>query len=408
MTDTATPEAPPTETTEEPEEVFVPSTADMAISMKKFMLQTVLERAQSVLPSRDVMPVLKNFQVEALTDEAGDSLLKVIATDMELSIVSISQMVTIDRPGTAVFPGKRLLDIVKEAEEGDLVLDVKEGVASIRVGKAEWSLKLMDGSDYPDIPEVEDEALVPIDRSLLYNALNSVRLAAATDTVRPTLMMINISENRVRAADGVRFQQVTLPDDSPIQDMDIPIGAVDDLIKILKTTDQARIDVGMTDNHLIFHVAGDTFIANRVTDEFPEMDDILLKPAMGNKHKLSVDREGLIKAIRRARITADPETNAVILELTDGQCLVRCRDKFGNWALEPIAASWQPATEGDSTRLVALNHVHLTQMLQMTDAKSSEFFLGTDTKNRKSPLLLRDDESRTIGVLTQLRIEWVS
>lgn len=382
------------EATADEEETFVPSTADLRFETKKFVLQSALDKASAVLPSKDLLPVLKNFQVEAQPGK-----LRIVATDLELSVIAETEMVSVARPGTAVFPGKRLLDLIKEAQDGDVIIDVQSGQAHISIGRTTWDLMLMDGSEYPPLPDLTDLELHSIDRAEFLGALGSVRYAAATDTVRPSLMMINIADGKMRAADGARFQQAEL--NFPL-DLDIPIGAVDDLSKLLRTTEQKFFELAETENHLIFRVAADTFIANKLTAVFPDVEGLLLKPALGNNEQLNVDRQDLIQAIKRVRVTADQETSAVILSLESNQIAVRSQDKYKNHAEEIIDCKW-----ANDPRDVALNHQHLLDMLNMTDAASCHFFLGPDTKTRKSPLMLKDEEAGLIGILNQIRIEFL-
>jgi DNA polymerase-3 subunit beta len=368
----------------------------LRLSTKKFSLQTLLEKAIAIVPTKDIMPVLKNFYVDA---KAGS--IRIAATDLELSLVVTTDMVAVQVPGVAVFPAKRLLEIVKEAEEGDLLLEVKDGTAHIQIGRTRWSIKLMDGSDYPSLPTLSKIKFHFIDRSKFLAAISSVRYAAATDTVRPSLMMISILSGRMRAADGVRFQQVVL-EDFPL-DIQIPINAVDDLVKILKTTETEQIEVGETDSTIIFRVAADVFVAQKLMADFPNVDEILLKPALTNDQELYVDRKELIAAIKRVRITADPETSAVRLILTKDNMRVTSKDKYGSHAEEELDVKWD---SGD--REVAFNHSHLLDMLYMADVKTCKMLLGADTKTRPSPLRLVDADTGTDGILNQVRLEWIS
>lgn len=368
----------------------------LQLQTKKFALQHLLDKAASVVPSKDILPVLKNFLVEAKS-----GLVRVTATDLELSVIATSEMVTVTQAGSAVFPAKRLMEIVREAEDGDLIITVKDGEAKVEVGRTHWSLKLMDGSDYPELPEVDEIKFHSIDRAKFLGWIRAVRYAAATETVRPSLMVIDISNGQMRASDGVRFQQVSVGKEIPI-DISIPINAVDDLVKILSTTEAPKIDLGEDEDSLFFRVGGDIFIAQKLNAVFPDVDAQLLKPSLLNDQVLNVDRADLIKAIKRVRITADPETNAVILSLTKGKMLVKSKDKYGSTCDEELDVKWD-----GKNRDVAFNHSHLIQMLNMSDQASCEFRLGEDTKQRPSPLLLRDDSAGQVGVLNQLRTDWL-
>lgn len=367
------------------------------LKTKKFALQHLLDKAQWVIPTKDLLPVLKNFLVEV-----SPGKVRVTATDLELSIVASNEMVDVEKSGRAVFPARRLLDIVREAGDGDIEIEVKDGEARIEVNRTQWTLKLMSGADYPELPDVSKLKFHQIDRAKFIAAIRAVRYAAATETVRPSLMLIDVTNGEMRASDGVRFQQIKVGKDIPI-DIQIPINAVDDLIKILHTSESPTIEIGEDENTLIFRVSGDVFLAQKLNATFPDVNDMLLKPALANDQELHADRQDLVSAIKRVRITADPETSAIVLHLDKDRMLVTSKDKYSSTCEEEVDVSWS-----GPKRKVAFNHTHLLDMLDMTDVKTCKFFLGPDTKTRPSPILLRDDETGLLGVLNQVRVDWIS
>jgi DNA polymerase-3 subunit beta len=369
-----------------------PGSPQLQFTAKKFVLQGLLEKASSVVPSKDIMPLLKNFQFDV---KAGH--FQVVATDLELSVVSQTEMVMTQVPGVAVFPAKKMLEIIREADEGDVVVAVQDNLAHIEVGRTSWDLKLQQGDDYPDMPDSKDVQLHSVDRVKFLSGIQSVRYAAARDTTRPSLMMIDVSKGRMTACDGVRFQQSDLGEDFPLESLQIPTGAIDDLVKLLRSTDMTSIGIGESESHLVFGIGTDLFLANKLMAQFPDVEALLLRPALANKLQLSVDRQDLVDAVKRVRINADSETSAIGLVLDKGKMVVTSKDKFGNGAEETIEAGW-----AGSRRMLVVNHQFLLDMLGMYDGKSCSFFLGEDTKSRKSPLLLRDDTTRTTGVVQQM------
>jgi DNA polymerase-3 subunit beta len=388
---------PSDEEGEDKEPEFVPSTANLSFSIKKFAMQALLDKASAVLPNRDVMPVLKNFQFE-VTAENG---LRVIATDLELSVIATTPMISVVTPGIAVFPGRRLMDIVKEAEDGEMVVDVQSGTAHIAIDKATWDLKLQDGSEYPPLPDLDEVEFHEMDRGKFMGALSTVSYAANRESTRQNLMMIHIENSKMTACDGNRFSQAPIGQPLPI-DIDIPIGAVDDLARLLRTTDQMVLSIGETENHLIFKIAQDVFIANKTVAIFPDTEGMLLKPAMANKDVFQCDRSDLISVVKRVRITSDDQANGILVEVTPGSLTVKSKDKLGNQGTESLAAAWQ----GDEREL-AFNHQHLLQMLEASDQKSCKFKIGPGTKTRPCPLLLEDEDNGILHILQQMRAEYL-
>lgn len=370
-------------------------TRTLRFTIRRFVLQILLDKANTVVPTRDVMPVLKNFFIDVSPDG-----LRVVATDMERWLIATSKMVTVEQPGTAVLPARRMLDIVRTASDGDVHISIANFIATVRIGPTQWQLKLQTGEDYPALPQFSDTVFATVNRLDFAGALAAVRYAVSKDANRGNLMMIDIRAGKMTACDGSRFQQArtdTLP-----FDLRVPIGAVDDLLRLLKAIDTDTIAVGDSLNHLIFKLGTDVFMVNKLVAQFPDMEAALLRPALENRHQLTANRSELLDAIRRVRITADHNTSAIALILRPGQLTLSTKDMHGNEAAETIDAGW---TRGDRTLVV--NHTFLTEMVNGYHGETVTLKLGDDTATRRTPLLLAHADAATVGVVQQMLSDWV-
>lgn len=367
-------------------------------TIRRFIFQILLEKAVTVVPGQaSVMPVLKNFRFEVQPD-----WLRIVATDLELSMIATTEMVSVQHPGIAVFPAKKLIEIVKQAEDADVHIQVNSGVATIRIGRTSWRLKLQGGDDYPRLPQINDVVFSTVDRAAFAAALATVRYAAPSAN-RASLAMIDVRSGKMTACDGARFQQITV-EQLPF-DFRIPIGAVDDLTRLLKMTDLDTIAVAESDNHLIFRFAADVFVIQKLVAAFPDQDALFLRPTLENRHELTVDKHALLIAVKRVRVNADQETSAISLTLNNddgGTLTVTTKDKTGNYASETIEAGW-----AGPTRTLVVNHHFLTDLVNATKSGTCVFRLGDDTRTRRSAVLLRDDEHGGLGVMQQMIADWV-
>ncbi len=380
-----------------PDDDFLPTPAGekLRFVIRKHVLQVLLDKAATVIPTHDPMPVLKNFLVQLEPDR-----LRIIATDLELTMIATTSLVTVETAGTCVLPAKKMQTIVREAEDSDVQIRVTGTSAHIVIGRASWTLKLAGGDDYPPLPAITDIAYTEVNRAALMGALAAVKYAASRDPNRASLNMVDIKQGRMIATDGSRFQQALLAW-FPV-DMRIPIAAVDDLLRLLKLSDLDDVHVGQSDNHLIFKFATDVFIVNKLVAQFPDMEQALLKPATANKHELSLRTQELLAAVKRVRINADPESSAIALTISKGSVTVQARDKFGNNAAESVDATW---TGGERT--IVVNHSFLTDLFKGYTATTATFWLGDDTKTRKSMVMLKDGDVGSIGVVQQMNADWV-
>lgn len=377
---------------------FLPAPRDERVhfTIAKHVLAVLLDKAATVVPTHDVMPVLKNFHVQAISGK-----LWITATDLELSMVVMTPLVNITTAGMCVLPAKKLVSIVREAADETVSIRVTGTTGHIIIGRASWTLRLAGGDDYPPMPALGDTEFVSVDRVKLHHALAVTKYAASRDPNRASLNMVEIRNGRLIATDGSRFQHSlldVLPEDMTLH---VPIAAVDDLLRLLKICDLDDIQLGQSANHLIFRLGSDMFIVNKLLAQFPDMEQQLLKPALENKHELRADKNDLLHAIKRVRINADTESSAIALIITKTDITVQAKDKYGNTAAETVPASFTGAA-----RTVVVNHGFLFDMFKGYAGDTAVFRLGDDTKNRKSMLLLEDPDG-SVGVINQMSSDWV-
>jgi DNA polymerase-3 subunit beta len=380
---------------DDPADLPEPELAEVLnFDIKKFVLQVLLEKAITVVPVRDVMPVLKCFQFQV-----DRQRLRVIASDLEMSLIASTPMVSVTTPGIVVFPAKKLLEVVKTAEDTDVHIRVKGATARISIGRAAWTLQLPGGHDYPAMPVITEAEFTIVGRRPLLDAIQAVRYAASRDPSRSNLNIIDVHDGKLTACDGSRIQQVNIP--TLTSKLRIPMSAVDDLIRLLKISELETIDIGQSSDKLIFRFGSDIFIVNKFEAQFPDMEAQMLRPALENRHTLECDRAELTDAIRRIRINADAESSAIALDFDVDEMTIHAKDKYGNTATETIDATWN----GRGQRTVMVNHRYLTDMISTYGEEKLTFRLGDDTKTRRTPLLLQS--SKGVGVCQQMLSDWM-
>lgn len=369
-------------------------------TVKKIVFEQLLQRAATVLPrTGDVMPVLKHFQIQV-----APKSLRVTGSDCELTYIAATSMVSVASPGTAVFPAKQMLDIMRTATDADVHIKVADNVADITIGPTTWRRKLLPGHEYPKLPDVGDVTFTTVNRTQFAAGLAAVRYAASREAERISLMVINVAGGKMTACDGARIQQAAIPD-LPF-DLQLPIDAVDDLVKLLKSVTVDTIAIGRSVSgsatKIIFKLGSDVLFVNTLNAvEWPGVEKTLLRPALTNKTPLRVPRAALIEAIRRVRIAADTNTSAIALRLEPDKLTITARDKNGD------AEETLPVDYAGPTRQLAVNHTFLMDMLSGYAPTECLFLLGDDTATRRSPLLLSDTDAGTTGVIQQMKLDWV-
>jgi DNA polymerase III sliding clamp (beta) subunit (PCNA family) len=175
--------------------------------------------------------------------------------------------------------------------------------------------------------------------------------------------------------------------------------AVDEVIRLLSgNADLEQAEVAVTGKKLLFRAGSVVFATGPHLARTADAEAELLVPALASANQgLTVQRDALLAAIRRVRVSADAETSAIGLRLGSSEVIVLARDKSGNSAQEAVDATW----EGKDGRLVVLNHRYLSEALGAHPGAQCEFRLGPDAGRKRSLVLLRDKDAGADAVLMQ-------
>jgi DNA polymerase III sliding clamp (beta) subunit (PCNA family) len=366
-------------------------------------LHALLEKAFVVVTTKELLPVLKNFQLTAGSTERSANQVQVLASNLEQSMLVSTTVAEVSHGGTVLVPAKRMMEIMRSAgaRAGTVEIEVADSTAQIRIGRARWTVRLTQERDYPPLPDLDTMVWATTDRARFLTALASVRGAVSKNIERIALMMIDIAHSRLTACDGLRFQQASVLE-FPLS-LQIPANAVDDLSKLLRSSESTELEIGTGERHCAFRIGADVFVLRKLMTRFPDVEHLLLRPALENRYPLELGRQELIDAIKRVRVNADPETSAVRLALTPGTLTISSSDKQGNSAQEALTVVWDSKDQE-----LILNHLRLVELLQSQSGVSCLFKLGNSSKTKKAPLMLRDDDAGTVGVIQQMSSDWIT
>lgn len=366
----------------------------MQFIIKKPVFSSALHKCGSTVSRRDAVPVLKNFLIQADEDE-----IRIVGTDLELGLVARIQVVDVKETGRITAPATKLLSIVDEAVDGDIHFSVGEGdLIDISAGPTQWKIHGMSAEDYPEVPKFDPAQALSINRERYLASIRRVRKAASEDEQRLNLMMLRFIDGKVYASDGHRAHVADSPD--PSLDMSLPSLAVNELIRLMERSETENIFIQVTPNHLLFKIGNEVFSSGRLQAEFPDVQKAIISPTDTNKDVFRVDRQTLLSAVKRVKITADEKTLAVSLNIDGMGATLTSADESGNQSAEKIPGNWEGT---EDSRIVGLNHMYLKDALEAFEEKTLEFKFGEDKKHRKSAIRV-DGEGLTV-ILLPLRLD---
>lgn len=403
---------------ETPDEELIPEMlpVDARLSVKGDVkaLQQLFERAASVTPAKEVI-LGTSFALFEAFEATPDAVAytRITATDGEQTVSATTDGLSVAMAGQVLLPAKRIFDILKLAPETKAKIEVLGSTATVRSGRAQWTVQTPAGDSLPPLASVDEVKFQDVLVEPFLLGLTAARRAVG-HVFRASLMQLDVANGLITGSDGSRLHRQKMEGFPTNISMTIPLAVADELIKALRLTDRETIQVGTNEAHLAFRFGPDYLIANKLMLPYPNVENLVLEPAFTNSHALTVDRQELKQVIQRVRVNADQDYSTVFLALLPGKkdsegtttftLAVRVRDASQNAAQEVMECQF---VGGSKTRELCVNHKYLTDLLDVYTDDIAIFRLGDDTKTNRTPLFLEDTETGFTAVVQQMNSEWL-
>lgn len=233
----------------------------------------------------------------------GHKELVLKSTDLEISLQAsyLLKECDVHEPRMFLVSGRRLFDLIKELE-GDITFILDDTSLLVKAGTVNVALNIQDAHNFPPFPE-RIENLMQLSAPFLLEMLNKVAFlipqSNANTSLNGLLLEINNAELKMTASDGHCLAQVQTTDytlDEPCKWL-LPRRAVFEVKKILESSNDAAIFLGLCGNQLVFSGEAFNFFTKLLVDAFPAYSTILDKKGF---MPARVERSHFIKTLRRS------------------------------------------------------------------------------------------------------------
>jgi DNA polymerase-3 subunit beta len=231
------------------------------------------------------------------------------ATDMELGIrVGLEAADTTD--GTAVVPGRLLLDVVRSLPKDDVSLEYRSSQQDVELvsGPARFHLRTLPAEDFPKLPAPPESGILTVPAVAFADTIGRVARAASRDETRPHLTGVLVSANerelRMVATDSYRLSVKETQLDEALSgslEANVPARTLQELSRIAGAGGAEAIGVAALDNQVVFTVDDVTLSSRLVEGRFPNYQQLLPD---AYEHELRVNRTELLEVVRRISLLA--------------------------------------------------------------------------------------------------------
>ena len=362
----------------------------MKVRMGRDELLMGLQRVQGVVEKRNTMPILSNILLEAKQDGV-----EIVATDLEIGMRGLYKA-TVTEPGGVTLSARKLYEIIKELPSGDIELTAGDNNwTSVQAGKSQFKIVGLPSTEYPALPVIEREGLIPLSGAGLLELIRKTLFAAGDNDARyilngllVTLIMTDKKTAlRLVGTDGHRLaimeQDVGTAGKGAPQEIKaiIPKKAAHEIRRLLEEGGDGEPLIGFTKNLLIFRKSGLLMTSRLMEGNYPNYQQVI--PKDGGK-KISVNRAELESALRRVSVLSKDKANAVKVSFAAGTLtLFSSHPEYGE-ATEELAATY----DGEALN-TGFNARYLLDVFSVMDGE----MVSLQMDNPLSPCLVQEPES---------------
>jgi len=314
----------------------------MNLTISKDQIITGLQAVQNVVSTRTTLPILSNVLLRA-----EGSHVEFTATDLDVT-VSCKVEAKVTKPGATTLPVKKLFGIVRElSNEIEIEVDEKN-IASIRSGSSYFKIHGLSADEFPPLPQFKDDKKVSLPQENIKAMVKKTSFAVSTDESRYVLngLFVSLKEGKmtVVATDGRRLalvdEEVEISEKSSGEFI-IPAKAVNELNRLFQEKGEVEIKLG--ENQASFALKDDKgfsvlLITKLIEGNYPNYRQVIPNEM---KERVSLVREELLHALRRAEIMTSEKANSVKLTFSRNNLTITANSPEVGEARETIAISYK-------------------------------------------------------------------
>jgi DNA polymerase-3 subunit beta len=312
----------------------------MKLSTGRDALFTQLQTVTRAASTRSAIQALSGVQVLA-----REGAVELRATDMEIGL-RVPLEGEVIREGAAVLPARLLVDVVRALPGDSVSIELRpaEQDVELKAGNATFHIRTLRLEDFPPFPEAEDGSRVQVPAKAFVETVAKVARSASRDETRPVLTGILVSaagdELRMVATDSYRLAVKETKLEAALTgtvEANVPARALQELSRIVSTSDGESLAVSVRTNQVVFEVGGTVLSSRLIDGQFPNYRQLLPD---AYEHELRLSAAEVTDVVRRIALLA--QKNAPLrLAFQEGELTVSARTPDIGEASETIPVPFQ-------------------------------------------------------------------
>lgn len=266
----------------------------MNIIIDKNTFFTPISKLVGITEKRSLMPILSNILIDF-----GPSGIKLYSTDLEISAIGYIDFKT-ETEKKIILHGKKLQEILREMENGDISLKIEDNILIIEQKKSEFVLSLQDPEEFPEVKEISVNEEIVVNGKALLEMINKVEFAISMDETRYVLTGMYLKgfdgNMVVVGTDGFRMSLYRKDVEGlrGFKGIIIPRRSTTEIQRIIDVDEDVKISIG--DKHVQFSTKNVTLISRIIEGNFPDFENVIPE---SNLNIVKVDKEVIFRGLKK-------------------------------------------------------------------------------------------------------------
>ena len=366
----------------------------MRFTVSSTALSAKLVALSRVINSKNALPILGDF----VFDIKGQTL-SLTASDSENTMQTTVELIEADSEGRFAIGNHDLLEAVKGFSEQPITFDVdlQQNIAKINYQNGLFSLPTENADEYPSAQTVSDGATtIVISSPLLLDNINRSIFATAQDELRPVMNGIYFDLTpdclAIVASDGhklVRNKLYDIKSEQPAAFI-LPKKPAT-LLKSLLGKDGGDVIIRFDERNAQISFDEGQITCRLIEGRYPNYNSVI---PQNNPNILTVDRQGLLAALRRVQPFANDSSNLIRFHVEGGTLQLDAEDyDFSKTATERMSCEYNgmPMSigfKGSSFIEILSNFDCQEVIIQLADPSRAGLVLPSEQPENQDVLML--------------------
>ncbi|MCC8186420.1 MAG: DNA polymerase III subunit beta [Bacteroides sp.] len=285
-----------------------------------------LQAVSRVINSKNALPILDCFLFQL-----EDGTLTITVSDSETTMVTSIEVNESDSNGKIAVTAKTLLDALKEIPEQPLSFTINPETKEITVEymNGKYSLMGQNADEFPLSATLGESAVqVEMNAEILLAGINRSVFATADDELRPVMngiyFDITTEDITLVASDGHKLVRCkTLAARGTERAAFILPKKPSNLLKNLLPKEAGMVKIEFDERNAMFTMENYRMVCRLIEGRYPNYNSVI---PQNNPHKVTVDRQQLIGALRRVSIFSSQASSLIKLRVQENQMVISAQD----------------------------------------------------------------------------------